>query len=42
MWIVFIKYLGESILDLLSIDVMLVLELKMTRQQQVYLKNILT
>ena len=38
---VFIKCLDESILDLLLIDVMLGLELEMTRQQQVYLKNIL-
>lgn len=38
---VFIKRLDESILDLHFIDVMLGLELEMTRQQQVYLKNIL-
>jgi len=38
---VFIKCLDESILGLFFIDVMLALELEMTRQQQVYLKNIL-
>lgn len=38
-WMIFIKCLGTSILDLFWIVLMLGWELEMTRQQQVYLKT---